>query len=134
MKSQLQCLEVEPTVAGDDNLPIEYAARWQLRLQCLDDLREISVERLFVAALDEDLVAVAEDQRPKAVPFRLEDPSFARRQLADSFGEHRQNGWIDRQVHALQTGGRAERPRPTPGSEPPAPFRSILGGRRDARV
>ena len=46
----------------------------QLRAQRLDELGEVAVERLLVAALDEDLVAVAEDQHAKAVPLRLEDP------------------------------------------------------------
>ncbi len=43
-------------------------------------LREIAVERLQVAGLDQDLVAVAEDERPKAVPFRLEQPAVVGRE------------------------------------------------------
>ena len=40
----------------------------------LDQLGKIAVQRFFVAALDQDLVAIAEDQGAKAVPFRFEDP------------------------------------------------------------
>lgn len=45
------------------------------------------------------VIAVAKDERAKAVPLRLEDPSIAGWQLADSLGEHRQNRRIDREVH-----------------------------------
>ena len=59
--------------------PSSDAALGQLRLQRVDELREVAIERLPVAALDEDFVAVAEDQRAKAVPLGLEDP-VARRE------------------------------------------------------
>ena len=63
----------------------------QLRQQRLDQLGEVAVERLLVAALDQDLVAVAEDERAKAVPLGLEDPAVPGGQLADALGEHRQD-------------------------------------------
>ena len=51
----------------------------QLRRERLEQLGEVAVERIFVAALDEDLVAVAEHESAEAVPLGLEDPPFARR-------------------------------------------------------
>ena len=44
------------------------------------ELREVAIERLEVAGLDVDLVAVAEDDRPEAVPLRLEQPAVAGRE------------------------------------------------------
>ena len=35
---------------------------------------KVAVERFLVAALDQDLVAVAKHQRAKSIPLRLEDP------------------------------------------------------------
>ena len=86
---------------GDHDLAVEHAALGQLRPERLEQLGEVTVERLFVAALDEDLVAVAEDERAKAVPLGLEDPAFAGGQLVDAFGEHRQDRWIDRKMHEV---------------------------------
>jgi hypothetical protein len=88
VKPQLKRLEVEPAVAGDDDLTIEHAAAGQLCLQWINQLGEVSIQRFLVAALNEDLVAVAEDERAKAIPLGLEDPSLAWRELAHALGEH----------------------------------------------
>ncbi len=77
MEAQLQCVKVEFIVLDDDNLAIENAARRQRRAQRLEQLGKVAVERLFVAALDQDLVSVAKDQRTKSVPLGLEDVVFA---------------------------------------------------------
>jgi hypothetical protein len=53
MKPKLQRVEVETTILGDHDLSVERAPRRQLRLQRFDQLGEIAVERLLVAALDE---------------------------------------------------------------------------------
>ena len=45
----------------------------------VEQLGKIAVQRFFIAALDENLVAIAEDQRAKAIPLRFEDPGLARR-------------------------------------------------------
>src|SRR5439155_7421072 len=71
----------------------------QRRPQQIDQLGKIPVQRFLVAALEEDLVAVAENERPKSIPLRLEDPIFALRQLADPLGEHRQDRRIHRKIH-----------------------------------
>ena len=70
-------LEVERAVAGDHDLAVEDAALGQLGPERLGELREVAVERLEVAALRVDLVAVAEDERPEAVPLGLELPAVA---------------------------------------------------------
>src|SRR5204862_3899598 len=88
MQSHLQGIELETFVADDDDLAVEDAALWQLRLQRWNKLREVAIERSLVATLDVDLVAIAEEERAEAVPLRLEDPAFAGRQLADSLGQH----------------------------------------------
>src|SRR5262249_17262284 len=54
----------------------------------------------FVAALNEDLVAVAKHQRSKSIPLRLENPISGGRQFAHSLGEHRQNRRIHWKLHA----------------------------------
>jgi hypothetical protein len=77
MKPQLQRLEVEALLARDDELAVERAPGWELAQERLAQLRKVAVERLLVAALDVDLVAIAKDQRAEAVPLRLEEPAFA---------------------------------------------------------
>src|SRR5688572_1819019 len=99
MESELERLELEPLLARDDNLAAQYAALPELRLQGIDYLREITIERLPVAALDENLVTVAEDEGAKAVPLRLEYPSFTGWQLTNSLCEHWEDRRIDSEVH-----------------------------------
>src|SRR5262245_25284158 len=100
MQSELERLEVETILAGDHQLGVEHAALGELLFQRGDNFGEVAVERLFVTALNEHLVAVAKDQRAEAVPFWFKDPCFARRQLADAIGEHGEYGRVDREVHA----------------------------------
>ena len=99
MKPKLQRLEVEPVGPDDDDLAVEDAALGQLRLQHLDQFRVVPVERLGIAALDENLVAITEDERPEAVPFRLEEPVVALRQRRDALGQHRQDRRVGGEVH-----------------------------------
>jgi hypothetical protein len=100
MQPELQRLELESLLAGDDNLSVEDAPLRQLCLQRIDQLREVAIEWLLVAALDEDFIPVTEEKRAEAVPLGFEDPSFARWQLAHSLCEHRKDWRIDREVHA----------------------------------
>ena len=99
LKAQLpqRCvLDGEIVIARNGALDFEAL---QLRLQWLDELREVAVERLLVAALDEQLVAVAENERAEAVPFWLEDPGIAFGEGGEAFGEHRQDGRVDGELH-----------------------------------
>ena len=68
----------------------------------LGQLGEVAVERLEVAALDVDLVAVAEDERAEAVPLRLEQPAVAGRQAVGRLGEHRLERGLEGQAHRLR--------------------------------
>src|SRR6266496_3953367 len=99
MKAELERIEIETFIARYDDFPIEHALFGQLRFQWIDELREISIERLLVAALYEKFVAVAEDECAESVPLRLEDPSFAGWKLTDSLCEHWKDRRIDSEVH-----------------------------------
>ena len=74
MNAELQCIEIEAALGCDHDFPIEHAAGRQLRAQRFDQLGEIAVQRFFVAALNQDFVAIAKDQRAKPIPLRLENP------------------------------------------------------------
>ena len=73
MNPQLQRLEVEAADIGDDEFAVEHTSRGKLRADRIEQLREIAIERFRIAALDQDFVAVAKDQRAKAVPLWFED-------------------------------------------------------------
>jgi hypothetical protein len=90
VESELERFEVQSTGSHDHDLSIQHAALRNLRLQRLEQLGIIAGERLLVPALDEDLLAVAEHERAKTVPFRLENPAVAGRQLTHRLGEHGQ--------------------------------------------
>ena len=79
MDPQEQGLEAERAVPGDDDLAVEDAALRQRGAQRLGQLREVAIQRLQVARLRVDLVAVAEDEGAEAVPFGLEQPAVVRR-------------------------------------------------------
>ncbi len=102
MNALLQRLEIEPILADQHHLAIEHALVGQLREQGRFELGEVPIHRLPIAALQEDLAAVAEHQGAKAVPLRLEDPAVARRQRVGSLGEHR----VDGRRHGELHGGR----------------------------
>ena len=74
VNTKLERFEIEPAVTRHDQLAVEYALFRELTPEMIDELGEIAVERLGVAALDHDLVAIAENEHPKSVPLRLEDP------------------------------------------------------------
>ena len=78
MNPKLQFLEVEPIVLCDNDFAVENASSGQLRIQRLEQLGKVSIQRFSIAALNKDFVPVAEDQRPEAIPFRFKDPCLAR--------------------------------------------------------
>ena len=79
MNPKLQFLEVEPIVLGDNDFAVENASSGQLRIQWLEQLGKVSIQRFRIAALNKDFVPIAEDQRAEPVPLRFEDPCLARR-------------------------------------------------------
>ena len=50
---------------------------WELLQQRFAEFREIAIKRLAIAALDEQLFAIAENYRAKAIPLRLKAPASA---------------------------------------------------------
>src|SRR6516165_102347 len=63
MNPELQSFEVEAPIPGNDDLAIEHAALGQLRTQGFEQFGKITVQRFLVSALDQDLIAIAENQR-----------------------------------------------------------------------
>ena len=104
--------------ADDDDLAIEHAAFRQLFLQGLDELGVVAAERLCIAALNEDLISVAEHQGAKPVPLGLEDPPLAVRQLTGRLGKHGQDRRIHGQTHCGPSQASALSDTERTGSEP----------------
>ena len=71
MLTQLQRVEVEPAVVRDHELAVEHDLVGKLREQRLAQLGEVAQQRLLVAALEIEVVAVAEHDAAEAVPLRL---------------------------------------------------------------
>ena len=96
--------------------PSSDAALGQGGAQRVRQLREVAIERLQVAGLDVDLVAVAEDDRAEAVPLGLEQPAVAIGQPVGRLGQHRLDRRIERQVegHRPSVPSRQGRPRGPP--------------------
>src|ERR671919_1575362 len=96
MDPLLERLELEPLSrrVGHDDLAVDDDPVGQVRLDRLDQLREIPGHRPLVAAADLDLLTVAENDRAEPVPLRLER-EVALRDLGDRLCEHR----LDRRHH-----------------------------------
>src|SRR5262249_23733458 len=87
-----------PGRVGDDDLAVDHAALRQASLDRRNDLGEVARHRPLVPAADLDLLAVAEDDRPKAVPLGLE-AQLAIRDGLDRLGQHRRDRRHHRQIH-----------------------------------
>lgn len=74
MQAELQSVEVQFVILNDDDLSIEDAAGRQRSAYRVEQLGEVAVQWLFIAALNQDLITIAEQQRAKAIPLRLENP------------------------------------------------------------
>src|SRR6516164_11484383 len=99
MQPQLQQIEIEAARCNDNDFPVEYATRGQRLLQGLKQIGEVAVQRLLIAALDVDFVAVAKDQGSESIPLGLEDPVVSGGQLVNPLGEHGQNRRIYGKIH-----------------------------------
>ena len=97
MDALLERPEVEPAVAGDDDLAVDHATLRQVAPDGLDHLGEVARHRPLLAAADLDLVAVAEHDRAEAVPLRLVE--LAGRDRGHGLGQHRRDRRQHRQVH-----------------------------------
>jgi hypothetical protein len=71
VQPQLQRVEVEPVRGGDDDLTVDDQAWRQLVDHGAVHLGEVAIERLQIAALDEDVIDATERDGAKAVPLRL---------------------------------------------------------------
>ena len=79
MNPKLQFLEVEPIVLCDNDFAVENASSGQLRIQRLEQLGKVSIQRFRIAALNKDFVSVAEDQRAETRPIRQRRLDFSAR-------------------------------------------------------
>src|SRR3954453_14903385 len=123
MNPQQQRFEIETVRSGDDDLAVDHAALRQHRRERLDELRKVAVQRLQIAALQQELVFIAKHQRAEAVPFRLEEPAVAFGQRIGGGGEHRFERRIEWQVHhTMMTTFPRVCPSPTYASAFPASF------------
>lgn len=88
---------------GHTDLPVEHHFQGQLLAGSGNDLGKVACEVLATARADDDLVAVAKDQRAESVPFRLVGPfrivGGLGRNRARRFGEHRRDRRSDGEIH-----------------------------------
>src|SRR5687767_12619675 len=110
MDAQQQRLEIEPGSARDDDLAVDDAALRQRGGQRDDELRKVAVHWLLVAALQQDVVAVAKDQRSKAVPLGLELPPLAAGQGVRGAGQHGRERRSEGKPHARPPLSLVQRP------------------------
>jgi hypothetical protein len=86
-------VELLDAVDDDNHLPVEHVALRRQRQGLFDDVGEVAVHRLAVAALHLHLVTVAEHDRAKPVPLGLVAPVVAGGQLARALGQLRLHRW-----------------------------------------
>ncbi len=126
------------------DLAVDHAPGRERLAGGLDDLREVALHRAAVARVDAHVVAVAEDERPEAVPLGLVDPPRPVGGLVGHGGdrprEHGQDRRLQRQRHGGETtpgAARAPLARPTGsgrGHEPHPyrhPTRRVAAGPMD---
>src|SRR5271163_166887 len=109
MNPKLQFLEVEPIVRCDNDFTVENTSSGQLRIQRLEQLGKVSIQRFRIAALNMDFALVAEDQGAKSIPLRFEDPGLAGWQFLNSLREHRQYRRVHWKLHGFTLLPRRER-------------------------
>jgi len=90
VNAKLESVEVKTCPTHYNDLAIKDAPLRQSDAKGFEQFGKVAVERLAVAALDDDLIFVAKNQGPESVPFRFEYPAISNRKLRDSFCEHRQ--------------------------------------------
>src|ERR1700721_1402859 len=99
MQSELQRVKVKFIVLDNDQFAIQHTALWQTPTQKVEQFREIAIERLFIAALNQYFVAISKHQDPKPIPLRFEAPISCIRKSIDTFADLGQQGRIARAVH-----------------------------------
>ncbi len=97
--AEQEVVERWAAIDRNDDLAVDDELLCLQRVERINQFREISRERLSAFRLNRDLVAVAKNNRAKAVPLRLELPSVAFRKLLDTVRFHRRVRWADGKRH-----------------------------------
>ena len=77
MDAHLQRVEIQAVRRRDDDFPVDDAAVRQLRQDGVVHVGEIAIQRPQLTALNVGAAAAAKDEGAEAVPFRLEEHTFA---------------------------------------------------------
>ena len=85
MEPELKCVEVKPMRSGNHDLAVQHAVVRQVGKKRLAKLREVAIERPQVAALNEEVGLMAEDNRAKPIPLRLVKKSASSGSVSASF-------------------------------------------------
>ena len=106
----LQRVEIQPLLSGDHDFPVDDAPGRERIQEDLVEIRQISIERPEVAALDDDaiLIAVAgqsEYECAETVPFRFVQKSPTGRYLIGHFREHGCDGRTEHDPDYARTRG-----------------------------
>ena len=109
MNTQLERIKIEAAVVGNDELTVEDALFGKLIAERREHLGEVAIERLFVAALQENFIAIAKNEDTEAVPLGLVDPAAFRRDGVDALREHGEKGRIDDELHMSLAASEATR-------------------------
>jgi hypothetical protein len=99
MNTQQEGLEVQLALPRDHDLAIDDATGREGRPDRIGELREVAVQRLEVTTLDQDLVAVTEDDGPEPVPLRFVEPAIAVGQAIRRLGQHGLKRRIEGEMH-----------------------------------
>ena len=107
MQPQLERVEVESMIGGDDDLAVDHASLRQSVQQRVVQLGKVPIERPQIAALDVDVRFAAEHDRAEAVPLRLVQEIAGLGKRLGELREHRLDRRLDRKGHGC--GGRCSR-------------------------
>lgn len=78
MDAELQGLEVEAGLTGDDELSVDHRSGRELLQDRGFELGKVAIQGFEVTALQEPLATVSEEQHTEPVPLRLVEPSVTR--------------------------------------------------------
>src|SRR6185369_7864517 len=97
VKPHLQRVEVETASGRDDNLAVDDAAVRELFNQGVMQFGKVTIEGTKIAALNVDVSAAAKHDCAESVPLRFVQKRTLGREFLGQFGEHRLDGWLDRE-------------------------------------
>jgi hypothetical protein len=94
-----QQVELLDAVHLHHDLPVQHHALLRHRRHLLGHVGEVAVHGLAAAALQVDLVAILEHQRPEAVPLGLVAPALALGELLRGLGQLGLDRRFERKAH-----------------------------------